>query len=272
MSYELPFILHENQLADYLFGALSEESGYPIENVADYLDWTYWQATTGAEQKIYIDKTANGLVASDCLAILGHNFESGSLSSSTTVSVYESTTGFTTTTLLGSKVVDSDNPFYIDLTEGDDRYVTIIISPMNDPAYAAVVWLGMKMEMPVGPEFSFDPDMQEVMSERFVSYSGRLVSSAHKYTERMVECEFKRLSQTFIDSDLLPFLEEHYEKMKPFFFAPDPGKVFTDGDEVKLYYLTAPDNPRISLPVYNDEIGFRNWNMIAQGVRQSTFR
>jgi len=269
MAYELPFILYNNELENGVLSVTSEEASFPKENMIDWLDWTYWKATTGLDQNIDVDKGAPG-VEVDTLAILAHNIGTGGNSLGATITVYEDDNdSFSSATTLGTISPTDDNPFYLDLTPGTERYNRIKIENMEDPAFIGVIWLGKKMEMPVGPEFSFDPDMQEVVSEKFVSYSGRMVSSSVKYSDRTMNVPFRRIAQSFIASDLLPFLEDHYGQMKPFFFVPDPGDVFGTG---KVYYLVAPDNPSIGLPVYNDDIGFRDWELVARGVRQSTFR
>jgi len=189
------------------------------------------------------------------------------------VYVYEDDNpSFSSPTLLGSDGFAWDGPRYINLTSGTQRYNRIRIGSGSVAPFIAVAFLGTKMEIPVGPQFSFDPDRQNIKSEKFVSYSGRLVGSAVKYAERMMNVPFQRLSETWVDSDLRPFLEDHYGAMLPFIFVPDPGQVFTSDGITKLYYLTAPDDPTIELPVYGEDIGFRNWTLIANGVRQSKYR
>jgi hypothetical protein len=269
MSYELPFILYKNVLEDGTVTVTSEASGFPKENMFDWLDWTYWKASTAVDQNIDIDKGAAG-ISVDTLAILAHNLGTAGDSVGTVVTVYEDdNSGFSSPTTLGTVAISNDRPFYLSLTSGTERYNRIKIANLDEAVFAGVVWLGAKMTIPVGPEFAFDPDKQNIMSEKFVSYSGRMVSSAVKYSQRDMIINFRRIAQSFISSDLLPFLEDHYGQMKPFFFVPDPGDVFgTD----KIYYIVAPDDPTIELPIYNDDIGYRNWILRARGVRQSTFR
>jgi len=269
MAYELPFILYNNVMDGNIFSVTSEEPGFPKENMTDWIDWTYWKSTGPLSPEWIIVDTLN--VAVDTLAILSHNLYSGGDSGSDTALIIEQddNTAFTSATALGSYGPTSDAPFYYTFTLSSERYIRIRIHNMEDPIFIGVAFLGNKMEIPVGPEFSFDPDMQEIQSEKYLNYSGRIVGSAIQYSERMIQAPFRRISQTFIDSDILPFLEDHYGQMIPFFFVPDPGDIFGDN---KIYYLIAPDNPTISLPVYNEDIGFRNWTLIANGVRQSTFR
>lgn len=271
MSYELPFILYDNELEDGTLTVTSEESGFPKENLVDWLDWTYWKASSAAAQNIDVDKGAAGSsVEVDSLAILAHNLGTGGNSLGCDVTVQEDDNpSFSSPTTLGTVSPVDDDPFYLSLTAGTERYNRIKIENMEDPAYIGVGYLGKRMTMPVGPEFSFDPDRQETKSEKYVNYSGRLVGSAKKYDERIMEVDFRRIAQSFVASDLLPFLEDHYTAMKPFFFVPDPGNVFGTG---KVYYLTAPDNPRVELSVYGDDISFRDWVLRARGIRQSTFR
>jgi len=268
MTYELPFMLWDNILnrANTSISVTSEAAGFEKENMSDWLDWTYWKASSTAQQDIDIDKGNVGIPV-DTLCLLGHNINDVM----NNVQVYEDDNpGFSSPTLLGQDGFAVTWPHYINLTSGTQRYNRIrILSGSVAPEWA-ICYLGTKMEMPVGPEFSFEPDMQDIKSEKFVSYSGRMISSAFKYSERRMNVPFKRLSQTFIDSDLIEFLEDHYGQMIPFFFVPDPGDEF--GANRKTYYVVAPDNPEIELPIYEDDIGFRNWTMRAQGVRQSTFR
>lgn len=269
MAFELPFILYDNVLEDGTLSVTSEESGFLKENMTDWLDWTYWKASSGADQSIDIDKGVGGIEV-DTLAILSHNIGSAGSSLNADVTVYDDdNSGFASPVTLGTIEITDDNPFYLSLTLGSQRYNRIKITNTDDAPFAAVIFLGKKMEIPVGPEFSFDPDHQNVKSEKFSSYSGRMVSSSVQYSERNMNVAFKRIAQSFIISDLQPFVEDHYGQMKPFFFIPDPGDVFGTG---KIYYLVAPDNPSLDLPIYNDDIGFRNWTLKAQGIRQSTFR
>jgi len=269
MSYTSPFILYDNILEDGTVTVTSEASGFPKENMSDWLDWTYWKASSSVDQNIDIDKGAVG-ISVDTLAILAHNLGSAGDSIGTVVTVYEDdNSGFTSPTTLGTVAVSNDRPFYLSLTAGTERYNRIKIANLDEAVYIGVVCLGKKMTIPVGPGFNFDPDKQNIMSEKFVNYSGRIVSSAIKYSQRDIIVEFRRIAQSFIASDLLPFLEDHYGQMKPFFFVPDPGDVYgTD----KIYYIIAPDDPTIELPIHDNDNEFRNWTMKARGVRQSTFR
>jgi len=269
MAYQLPFILYDNVLEDGTLSVTSEESGFPKENMVDWLDWTYWKASSAVTQNIDVDKGAAG-ISVDTLAVLAHNFGTGGNSLDCDITVQEDDNpSFSSPTTLGSVTITDDKPFYLALTAGTERYNRIKIENMEDAPFIGVIFLGAKMTIPVGPEFDFDPDRQNIQSEKFVSYSGRMVSSAVKYSERDMNVPFRRIAQSFVALNLLPFLEDHWAQMIPFFFVPDPGDVFgTD----KIYYLVAPDNPTIELPVYEDDIAFRNWTLRAQGVRQSTFR
>lgn len=269
MAFELPFILYDNVLEDGTLSVTSEASGFPKENLVDWLDWTYWKSTDASDQNIDVDKGAAG-VTINTLAILAHNIGTAGNSLNADVTVYEDDNdSFSSPTQLGTVEITDDDPFYLDLTSGTERYNRIKISNIDEAVFIGVLWLGAKMEIPVGPEFTFDPDLQNVRSEKYNNYEGRMVGSAVKYSERSMNIPFRRISQSFVDSDLLPFLEDHYGQMKPFFFVPDPGDIF--GTE-KVYYLVAPNDPTINLPVYEDDIGFRDWILRAQGVRQSTFR
>lgn len=269
MAFETPFILSDNVLIDGTVTVTSEEAGYPKENMWDWLDSTYWKATSAAVQNIVIDKGAAG-ISVDTLGVLGHNWGTAGNSLGTEVYVQEDdNAGFASPTTMGSKVMADDNPFYLDLTAGTERYNRIRLQRLDEAPYAAVVVLGAKITMPVGPRFTYDPDKQKTYSELFNAHKGRVIYSSRRYSDRMMNVPFRRIPQSFVASDLLPFLEDHYTAMLPFFFVPDPGDHFGTS---KVYYLIAPKDPEINLPVYEDDINYRNWTLVAQGYRQSTFR
>ena len=269
MSYGLPFIQYRNVLVDGTVTVTSEESGYPKENLWDWQDSTLWKATSAGDQNIDIDKGAAG-TAVNTLCVLGHNWGSAGDSVGCQVTVYDDDNpSFSSPATLGTVSIEDDIPFYLSLTAGSQRYNRIKIANFDEAPYAAVVVLGSRLEIPVGPDFSFDPDKQNIRSETYNSYAGRVLASSIQYAERQMEVPFRRLAQSFVSATLLPFLEDHYGMMLPFFFVPDPGDVFgTD----KVYYLIAPKNPTIELPVWEDDISYRNWTLKANGMRQSTFR
>ena len=270
MAYENPYILAENFINDSTTFTASEAVGFPAENVADLLDWTYWESAITGNQFFSMDMGAD--IDPDTVVIGGSNlWPNGSvfLLQSSNDSGYSPAETRATWSLTFPFL---DQTKYISLSEFPPaRYwrAFVFAGPSGGIPKITNLWLGSKITIPVGAEFSFDPDMQKIISEKYANSEGRLPSNGKRYSERMMNVEFKRISQSFVDTDLLPFLEDHYSQMLPFFFVPDPGNVFgTD----KIYYLTAPENPRIELPVYNDQIGFRNWTLLAEGVRQSTFR
>jgi hypothetical protein len=270
MAYELPYILYDNDLEDGTLTVTSEESGFPKENLLDWLDWTYWKSTSAAQQNIDVF-FASPNVGMDTGAILGHNLGTAGNSLGTQLRILnDDNPSFSSPDVLYTATITDDNPFYFDIGQlWTEQYFRFEITNLDEACFIAVAFLGPKLTMPVGPEFSFDPDMQNVMSERFSSYSGRMVSSAVQFVEREMDVPFMRLSQTFVANSLLPFLEDHYGQMIPFFFVPDPGNFFgTD----KIYYVVAPDNPSISIPVRSDDKNYRDWTLVAQGIRQSTFR
>ena len=232
MPYELPFILWGNifnENNDWF--VTTEASGFPKENAVDRMDWTYWKTNSNPTQDATVDRATAG-VNCDTVAFLGHNLGSGGASGGATVKVQTSNARFFgggVTTLATVTVLD-DDPFYIDFSGGvRNTYIRILIENMNDATFIAVLWMGDRMEIPVGPGFSFDPDKQNAQGERYLNYEGGLIASNVNYSDRDMNVPFRRIPQTFIVSDLLIFLEDHYGEMKPFFFVPDPGDIFGTG-------------------------------------------
>lgn len=262
MAWEDPIILWDNILAKKTLTASSEASGFPIENIFDWREWTYWKASSGGLITIDFDSDFETV---NILAISGHNFGSGASSIGARIQIQQSTSsGFMIYDILGNYYPIDDEPFYFEFTQATKEYIRIEITDMDDPPYIAVAYMGDKMELPVGPEFSWDPDMQNTKAEKHKSYSGKVIATTVAIHQREVEVPFKRIPQSFVTSDLLPFLQTHYKEMQPFFFIPDPGDFW---DDDKIYFLTPPDNPEISLPMYNDQTDFRNWTLRAKGLR-----
>ena len=281
MAFENPFILYNNLLEDYFDSISTESTIAPKENLWDWKDWTYWVANDTNDQWVIIDRGASGQPAVNCIAVSGHNWGTADGNGVLVTVEQDDNSGFTSPTSLGTITVLVDEPFYLEFTDATERYIRIsmdFISP-TAPAglWASRFFIGEKLELPVGPEFSFDPDVQEAKTMKFRNYNGDIITTSKRYSSREMNVEFKRIPQSFVASDLLPFLEDHYGEMLPFFFVPDPANVFSPDPTAsqtgsKIYCLIAPDEPTISLPVYNDDINFRNWTMIAIGTRQNKYR
>lgn len=275
MAYELPFILWTDIFySSSIITTSGTDSNYPVDNMIDKLDYTYWKSSDSNDPYIDINKGGSDY---GILAFAGQNFDTVGV---TRISVYKDTSAsFSSPTLIYERTYPPDYPFYAELSSNSgNSYLRIQFSLSSNLIQIPVLWLGNKMEIPVGPEFNFDMMKQEIQSEKYLNYSGRMISSALKYSKRMIQCEFKRLSETFCfqsgDNSLFKFLEFHYGQMKPFFFCPDPGQelsVNLYGVDPLLMYLVAPDNPTINLPIYEDDIGFRNWTLEAQGIRYRAY-
>jgi len=264
MAFEAPIYHFDNILDTYGFTITSEAAGYPKENLVDFRPWTYWMPTSTATQYLVVDKGAAG-ISTDCLSILGHDlFTQGAH-----IEVQQDTvSNFTSpTTLVTDFAVASNDPtMVVFASAGTERYIRIIISNLSAACYIAVIFLGEKMVIPVGPEFGYDPDRQKIEAEKFLSYTGQFLSSSIRFSERRVMIEYRNIAQSFVASDLLAFLEDHYGAMKPFFLAPDPGNVYgTD----KIYYLSAPEHPELRMPTTRFNIEKRNWTFIGEGVKQT---
>lgn len=264
MTFQVPIILADNVLETYEAGltVTSEAAGYPISNLIDRLPGTYWAPTSTATQDIDVDKLAPG-VAVDFLCIGFHDLGT----QTATITVYEDdNSGFTSPTTLGTKSFTSDGLQFLSLTSGTERYNRIRITSLDAACYIGVLFLGKKLTMPVGPEFGYTPDAQRTYGASLVSTTGQFMGSAIDFTERKLEVTFRNIPQTFVASDLLPFLEDYYLQIKPFFVVPDPGNIYGTN---KLYYMTPPDDPEIQLSTQEENILLRTWTLTAYGVKQA---
>lgn len=266
-----PRILGENAFnkAISIANYIGEKAAYPLSNAHDWDKNTYYEALVAGNNTIDLDMGANYEV--DTIALFGaHKYwESGSA----LIVLAANNPSYSGAVTIGSftPAGPSSTYFYSTLTPTNLRYYRLFTFAYEGaPTFSAVpeviseIWLGKRLEFPVGTEFSYDPDHEMVKSEKYATEEGRIIPGAKKYSEHNIMAEFKRLPISFVKDDLMPFLENVYTSMLPFWFYPDPGGSFGDADRYWLMY--AMEDPQINLPIYNDDINFRNWTLEAEGV------
>lgn len=259
----LPIIIYKNVFETGTVTVTEEAAGFPKENLFDSRSYNLYKSTTNGTQDIEIDKGAAG-TAVDALCISGHNLGT----ETATIEVFEDTvSNFATPTSLGSKAVTKDDPLFLSLTSGTERFNRIRITLLTtNPVQIGFCMLGARTTMPVAGQYGYDIHAQEAFTRSFNSDKGQFLGAQVSYVDRVQDITFRAIADSFVDSDLLPFLRDHYIESKPFFYVPD-----TANEADFVYFLRAPDNPRIDLPTLDGAREFVTWVMSARGVKDSDF-
>jgi len=246
--------------------ATSEAAGFPVTNIKDGRSYTKWKATSSADQNIDINTgTGGGPFTVTSLAIIGHNM--GTAGTTLTIE-QDNSPGFSGgETLLHTVSPTNDDPFYNELdVSGSQQFYRLNLDSNSVAPEIGYIILGAKTTMEVGPQYGAAFHNFNAKGESFVSETGQHLGSALQFQERTINHKFKALTRSFLESDLLPFLYDHYGQFKPFFYVPDTANLTTD-----VYFLRAPNNVKISLPTMGAVRDRHNWTLNGVGVKNSSF-
>ena len=230
-----PRILWQNRLVGATLTADVEDTGFPVENLADWRDYVRWAGSSAASYTIGID--CGSSVSANCLAFAGHNLYSAGATAMELQcwDVPEDKTVVNTADI----VPDSDKPlafFFENISVASShtaRYWQLVITgdwEMN--LEIGVLFIGNYLEMPQSPEIPYDPDQTEDHVDRSIGGGGRLLGVVNEWTGFNMEWTFRFLSQTWVHDTWLPFWESH--KFTPFIFSWDS---VGHGDEVHYGYF-----------------------------------
>lgn len=211
-----PFILRYN---NFLFGnitATDTASGYDINNIRDWRDYTYWVAASHGTKYITLDGSGN--YKGNTLGIAGHNL--GTAAAKVTIDYYKESTG-TWETALSEFDVTSDKPLVKTFTEQEAYDWRIKIVTASIAPRIGVLMLSQRTEFPSAPEAPLVNKSLTPLSEAYESESGYLLGIDHKYTKLEINHTYKLLTATFVDSTFLPMWEAHLKLGYPFFYAVD---------------------------------------------------
>lgn len=248
-----PTILYNNL---YLLGtptATDTASGYNVLNVTDYKDYTFWKANTSGNQYIKID--CGSAKSADCVAFYAHNLDS--TGANATVSVESSTdnsawtnrlTGFTPQ--LGANIKK--------FTSASARYWRVKIVTASVQARVGVLFLGTRLDMEQPAETPISYLNESVTAKAEESTNGNYLGAIVMNRPVNQSVNFKIISKTWFDTYFLPFFNNHYKKLLPFFYAHDLDNYAADC----FYAHTTPEmvfNPTRSMSGRIDDftINFR---------------
>ncbi len=233
----------------------TDATGYPIENVWDWREYTHWKSSDAGALyiKLDADPIAGDEITVDSLAIAGHNFGSVGV---TGLKLQYSDDDVDYHDCHSAIDPADDQVIFRKFTAQTHRYFKLVIpSGYSSAPEIGVLFIGSATEIPSYPDAGFDPDAQEADLAAEYGRTGRLLGVATRFRRREIQADFSRLPASFIHDQWVPFFREH--GAMPFFFAWDPeGKP----DEA---YLVRLATPRLEAPY---ERAFRSLSLTMTGV------
>jgi hypothetical protein len=211
-----PTILYDNL---YLLGtpvATDTAAGYNVLNVTDYKDYTFWQANGTGTKRITIDcgtsKTAN------CLGIYAHNLDSSGANA--TVSVESSVNGTDWTSRLAG-FTPQKGANVKKVTSVSARYWRVNFVTASIAPRVGVLFLGARLDMEQPAETPIGYMNESVTAKAEESTNGNYLGAIVQNHPINQTAMFKGITKTWFDTNFLPFVNTHYKKLKPFFYAHD---------------------------------------------------
>lgn len=240
-----PRILWDNEVADATLTATAEDSGYPVENIATWLDYDVLQGSGANSYAIEIDGGSAGITAT-ALAIVGHNLN-------TVGARYK---------LEGSNNADSSAPDWTSVvayqTPGNDFCRADFFTQVNYEVYKltidnngganftfqiGIVFLGTYLTLERPPSLPHDPDEIEDFGTRNRSETGYSLGRALDHSMRQQRFTFDFLTHDWITNTWKPFRTAH--RNNPIIFAWDPV-----GHATEIYLMEIGDT-RFTQPIAN---------------------
>lgn len=239
MAQQKPIIMFDNRLNDCTPTATSTAVGYDVLNLRDLRPYTWWKATSTATQ--YITTPLAGAKTANCLAIYGHNL--GTIGA--TVSVECSSDNFQTdvTVALAGFVPMNDKAILKTFTQLSKQDWRLKITGASAAAQMAILCIGDKLQFERFVTGNFDPNEEEIKGRSLKDDDGQLLGADIDHIKVAVSVSWKYLTPSWVKNSFRPAWDSHIRRLKPFFFAWDPGD---HPDEV--YFVRVPDGHRLRMP------------------------
>jgi hypothetical protein len=211
-----PTILYQNL---FLLGtpiATDTAAGYSVLNVTDSRDYSFWQAASSGTKYITID--CGSAKSADCVAFYAHNLDSSNANG--TVSVESSTDNSNWTNRL-TGFVPQKGANVKKFTTASARYWRVKIVTASIAARVGVLFLGARLDMEQPAETPVSYMNESVTAAAEESTSGNYLGAVVRNFPINQTATFRIISKTWFDTYLLPFYNNHYKRLKPFFYAHD---------------------------------------------------
>ena len=246
MAQAKPLIIYDNVLENG--GTLTADStatGYDVLNLKDWRPYLKWAATdTTSPVHVTYDDGASPAADADCLVLYGHNLNT----IGATVTLQYSTTG-----AWGGEEVDAftaeapsaDTVYLKEFTApGAKRYWRLrITGSLSAAPEIGMLVFGKKLQMERFILGEFDPTTEGIAGVSERNDDGQILGSAVLHNPIAITASWARLTPSWVDSTFRPVWNSHIKRLKPFFWAWDPGDHSSE-----VYFVKVPDKYTLSMP------------------------
>lgn len=258
MPQQKPIIMFDNRLNDCTPSATSTAAGYDVLNLRDLRPYTAWKATGNATQ--YITLPMTGAKAADCLALYKHNLGTAGA----TVSVECSNDPFFAVDVivaLAGFIPINDKSIIKTFTQISKENWRLKLTGMSASPQIAILCIGNKLQFErfvAGPEF--DPNEEEIKGRSVKDDDGQILGADIDHIKVTISPSWKYLTPAWVKDTFRPSWDDHISRLKPFFFAWDPGD---HPDEV--HFVRVSDGQKLRMPY--DPVR-RSLNLDLHGVKE----
>lgn len=248
-----PVILYDNKLLTCTLTVSGTYSGYDKQNVLDYRPYTFWKAAAAGSN--FVKGYWAAAQAVDAVGICGHNL----YSTGCTIYVEHSPDG-TNWTEAEDLVVASDDAILLTFTSATKEYWRLRIENSVGVPYIGVLFFGSALEFEFPPDAPLAPKAKTLKSEAAMSEGGNFLGANVKFAQFELNHVFSEVTNTWYNNSFEPFMEDHAEQLKPFFYAWD----LTNKPDDIFYVRLKEDNARADTIDRLNYVQFVYLNMIGR--------
>lgn len=210
-----PLILYSNKLLTCTLAASGTYSGYDVQNVLDYRPYTFWKAAAGGSN--WVKGYWAAAQAVDCVGIVGHNLNSVG------ASIYvESSIDGTTWTVATQTTPSNDYAIMFSFASQTKQYWRLRIENTVGIPYLGVLMFGSALQFEQPPDAPLTPKNVKLVGETAISETGNLLGANVKFNQLEISHTWQnKVTATWYTNSFEPFMENHAELLKPFFYAWD---------------------------------------------------
>lgn len=237
-----PIILYENLIKNAAITSTSFEKGLEGKNVVDGRTYSRWKAISGGSgTKSHLEFKTSSLPNSYYLGFAGHN-----LGVSTSTIKFRIYTGGGYFTPIKTFTASNNNPLLVQINNGSSSRFRIEFTNTDISTEVGGIFIGNLLQFPCPPNVPLTTANEGIVSQTFVSKSGKLLGFDHRYNPINISHSFSDINMSWIENEYSTFWDNHGKLMKPFFYAPDLENL---PDEV--YYCRFSDEHQHSFQLSN---------------------
>ena len=207
---------YENLLEDATLTASSEDTGFEVENLADWRLDDAWKPTTAGTHNA--DADLGSAQSVDYFACFGHNLADVS----GTVKLQHATSGAGPWTDAFTAITPTENRvIFKTFTSQSKQYWRIVTTSTGSPAFISVASIGAILDLQRGMRAGFiiPGIFQQVESMNAITHNGNFIGKSVKQRPQRVNISQTIVTPTWVRSNLETMVD--HINSKPFFFAHD---------------------------------------------------